>query len=357
MDEGSKRWQGIRFVKKYFSIFIPIFDILADFPVTDIHTPLLLIYNYNNALYFCGFFYYSLTYKAQFSDFGNFSLISRLWFPWKYSRHQIISIPRAFDRDSQAVVAACKYFKLFTNIKEKQFQAHGISGNYISLTSLRNSSMSDGICHWARPPWTWVTKKSSGIEWRRHTCLFLLDTKPLWYWGRWKSVPASKRDHWPRHRHLASVHYADLKPLVNFYIQQLVQIKWGVAVHGRHISPVKPTLGQPKKFQYFTRSEKVITRLRICHPKGNKSHIFSRGPLIICHHCGQTLSIDHMLLQCAVLQESHNEYYRADSLSTISETIPDSCTDEFLREAGFFYLIWMVRHSIRFSSRIISELM
>ena len=149
---------------------------------------------------FVGFFYYSLTYKAQFSDFGNFSLISRLWFPWKYSRHQIISMPRAFDRDSQAVVAACKYFKLFTDIKEKQFQAHGISGNYISLTSLRNSSMSDGICHWARPPWTWVTKKSSGIEWRRHTCLFLLDTKPLWYWGRWKSVPASKRDHWPRHR-------------------------------------------------------------------------------------------------------------------------------------------------------------
>ena len=32
---------------------------------------------------------------------------------------------------------------------------------------------------------------------------------------------------------LASVHYTDMKPLVNSYIQKLVQTKWGVSVHGR----------------------------------------------------------------------------------------------------------------------------
>ena len=31
---------------------------------------------------------------------------------------------------------------------------------------------------------------------------------------------------------LASIHYTDLKPLVNSYMQQLVQTKWDVAVHG-----------------------------------------------------------------------------------------------------------------------------
>ena len=35
---------------------------------------------------------------------------------------------------------------------------------------------------------------------------------------------------------LASVHYADLKPLVNSYIQKLVQTEWHVAVHGRDLS-------------------------------------------------------------------------------------------------------------------------
>ena len=31
------------------------------------------------------------------------------------------------------------------------------------------------------------------VEWQRHACSFLLDTKPLWHWGKWKSGPTSKR--------------------------------------------------------------------------------------------------------------------------------------------------------------------
>ena len=54
---------------------------------------------------------------------------------------------------------------------------------------------------------------------------------------------------------LASVHYTDMKPLVNSYIQNLVQTKWDVAVHGRYLYLVKPTLGPPKKFQHLTRAE------------------------------------------------------------------------------------------------------
>ena len=102
---------------------------------------------------------------------------------------------------------------------------------------------------------------------------------------------------------LASVHYTDMKPLVNSYIQNLVQTKWDVAVHGRDLYLVKPTLGPPKKFQHLTRAEEVvITRLRIGHTKATKSHILSRGPPTSCHHCGQTLTIDHMLLECALLE-------------------------------------------------------
>ena len=103
---------------------------------------------------------------------------------------------------------------------------------------------------------------------------------------------------------LASVHCTDMKPLVNPYIQKLVKTKWDVAVHGRDLYLLKPTLGPPKKFQQLTRAEEVaITRLRIGHTKATKSHILSRGPPTGCHHCGQTLTIDHMLLECALLQE------------------------------------------------------
>ena len=78
---------------------------------------------------------------------------------------------------------------------------------------------------------------------------------------------------------LTTVHYADLKPLVNSYIKQEVQTKWDVSIHGRDLYLVKPTLGPPKKFQHLTRAEEVvITRLRIGHTKATKSHILSRGP-------------------------------------------------------------------------------
>ena len=60
----------------------------------------------------------------------------------------------------------------------------------------------------------------------------------------------------------------------------------------------------------------------------------------IPHIRSQTLTIDHMLLECAVLQECRDEYYTADSLNTLFETIPETCIVEFLREVGFYYLIW-----------------
>ena len=139
---------------------------------------------------------------------------------------------------------------------------------------------------------------------------------------------------------LTTVHYADLKPLVNSYIKQEVQTKLDVSIHGRDLYLVKPALGPPKKF--LTRAEKVvITRLRIGHTKATKSHILSRGPPTTCQHCDQTLTLEHMLLECTVLQHSRNEYYTADSLGTLFETVPEACIVEFLREAGFFYLIWM----------------
>ena len=93
---------------------------------------------------------------------------------------------------------------------------------------------------------------------------------------------------------LTTVHFADLKPLVNSYIQQEVQIKWDVSIHGRDLYLLKPTLGPPKRFRHLTRAEEVvITRLRIGYTKATKSHILSRGPPTACQHCGQTLTIEH----------------------------------------------------------------
>ena len=45
----------------------------------------------------------------------------------------------------------------------------------------------------------------------------------------------------------------------------------------------------------------------------------------------QTLTIDHMLLECALLQECRDEYYTVDTLNALFQTIPETCIVEFLR--------------------------
>ena len=71
-------------------------------------------------------------------------------------------------------------------------------------------------------------------------------------------------------------------------------------------------------------------------------HLAPRIPDLLSH-CGQSLT-----MKCAVLQESHDEYYTAGSLNGLIETIPENCIVDVLRETGSFSLICKVRHSIKF---------
>ena len=95
------------------------------------------------------------------------------------------------------------------------------------------------------------------IEWQGHTCSFLVDTKPLWHWATMRVDQLAKETVDHDMDPLVSIHYADVKPLVNSYTQQLVQVKWDVAVDGRDIYLLKPTLGVSKTFQHLTRAEEL----------------------------------------------------------------------------------------------------
>ena len=52
------------------------------------------------------------------------------------------------------------------------------------------------------------------------------------------------------------------------------------------------------------------------------------------------MSIEYMLLECALLRNTREEYYTFDSQNALVETISETCIVELLHEAGFFYLIW-----------------
>ena len=145
---------------------------------------------------------------------------------------------------------------------------------------------------------------------------------------------------------LLGIYHADLKPQVNAYVQQLMQVKWDVEVHGRDLYLLKANLAPPDRYKHLKRAEEgAMTRLRIGHCKATKGHIVSRGPPAVCHHCGSTLSREHILLECGTVQELRGEFYEADSLTSLFECVRPLAIIEYLKEAGFFYLIWQVYES------------
>ena len=52
------------------------------------------------------------------------------------------------------------------------------------------------------------------------------------------------------------------------------------------------------------------------------------------------LTIDHMLVECADLQETRGENYTTDYVKTLFEKIPEICIVEFLRAARFLWYEW-----------------
>ena len=70
-------------------------------------------------------------------------------------------------------------------------------------------------------------------------------------------------------------------------------------------------------------------------------------------HFGQIFTADNMLMECTVLQESHDGYYTVDWLKIPFKTIPEACILGFLRGAEIFTYGWpdfdMVRYLLQFS--------
>ena len=58
---------------------------------------------------------------------------------------------------------------------------------------------------------------------------------------------------------LPDICYADLKPQVKSYIQQLMQVRWDVKVHGRDMYLLKAKLAPPAEYKHLKRAEVIMT--------------------------------------------------------------------------------------------------
>ena len=179
------------------------------------------------------------------------------------------------------------------------------------------------------------------VEWQRHTYSFLLDTKPLWHRRKWKSWPAGEGDPWPWHRFSGGCPLCRFETTDQLLHPAAGSNQVGCSCTWQRSLFRKTNTGATEEIPALNQSWRGCN-----HPISNRPYKGHQVPYLVprttdyLSHTGQTLTIDHMLLECAVLQECRDEYYTADSLNTLFETIPETCIVEFLREVGFFYLIW-----------------
>ena len=136
----------------------------------------------------------------------------------------------------------------------------------------------------------------------RHTCSCLLDPKPFWHWGKWKSRPVCKGVSWSWHWPTGK------RPLCRFKAtNQLLYPAADWDQVGRVC-----TWQRSLSLDANTRSIKEISvpnqsggdcyhRASNRSYQGHMSHVLSQGPRTTCYHCRQTLTIGHMLLECAAL--------------------------------------------------------
>ena len=104
---------------------------------------------------------------------------------------------------------------------------------------------------------------------------------------------------------------------------------------------LKANLAPPARYKHLKRAEVVMTRLRIGHCKASEGHIDSRGPSAVCHHCDNTLSREHILLECGSPRTPMTSY-EANSLTSLFESVHPLAIIEYLKEPEFFHLIWRI---------------
>lgn len=108
---------------------------------------------------------------------------------------------------------------------------------------------------------------------------------------------------------ITSVPGVDLKPVVRRGLRNHWQAEWDREVDNK-LHLVKPQLRKviPQKLNRF--AEVTLTRLRIGHTYATHKHLLTGTDPPTCIHCGESLTVVHVLIQCPVLHQARLTHFR-----------------------------------------------
>ncbi|XP_023238512.1 uncharacterized protein LOC111637275 [Centruroides sculpturatus] len=109
----------------------------------------------------------------------------------------------------------------------------------------------------------------------------------------------------------------DLKLVVKNRLAERWQIMWNAQIHNK-LHEIKPLVENwTRNKQYDRRSEVVLSHLRIGHTRLTHQYLLKGDDQPVCQYCNCTVSVKHILCNCAALDQCRRPHFGNASLREI----------------------------------------
>ena len=132
---------------------------------------------------------------------------------------------------------------------------------------------------------------------------------------------------------------SDFKPAIKIYVDKVWQKHWEEHPGRKLFSFCKSINGTSRHGLAIRKDQIVFTRCRIGHSRLTNSYLLKGEDPPQCIVCDETLTIEHILLECIDFTPVRQGYYRVADLKELFNTIKPDLIIDFLKAAGLYTLI------------------
>ena len=135
------------------------------------------------------------------------------------------------------------------------------------------------------------------------------------------------------------VPYTDYRGCIKQFVRKQWQEWWNLCQDVK-IWEVKPLLGEwSSSYRTSRREEIILSRLRIGHSYVTHSHILRGEPPPLCEHCGEPLTIKHILIECTFFIGLRTNYYNVSCLRDLFALTDPTKIFQYLKCINMFHKI------------------
>jgi ribonuclease HI len=130
--------------------------------------------------------------------------------------------------------------------------------------------------------------------------------------------------------------FTEFKPQINNYIVSKWQELWDMTPYNK-LHLIRPNLGERHSVHRSVRREEVVlARCRIGHSFITHSYLLRKQDKPECVFCVEPLTIEHLLLNCADLIQTRQNYFQCNSMRELFQTVSNDVILSFLKETGLY---------------------